>query len=39
MVKYVSTIKKDQKDQTYLMMIMRFFSDLLFKGICWGVLI
>ena len=37
-VKYVSTykgytIKKDQK-RTYSMMIMRFFSDFLYKGIC-----
>ena len=27
--------KKDQK-RTCLMMIMRFFSDFLYKGICWG---
>ena len=27
--------KKDQK-RTYLMMIMRFFSDILYKGICCG---
>ena len=27
--------KKDQKN-TYLMMIMRFFSDFLYKGICCG---
>ena len=27
--------KKDQK-RTYLMMIMRFFSDFLYKGICCG---
>ena len=27
--------KKDQK-KTYLMMIMRFFSDFLYKGICCG---
>ena len=40
MVKYVSTyygntIKKDQI-RTYLMMIMRFFSCSLYKGICYG---
>ena len=40
MIKYVPipikyTLKKDHK-RTYLMMIMRFFSDFLYKGICCG---